>query len=88
MHGEKMHDAVLLFLSQIHLVKPLKLFSEQGTKQQVSTYYHSFITIIQSHCSKNIPYASFQDEKIHDKTFLFVFNIELSVLKWGWLKMV
>ena len=29
-----------------------KLFSQQGTDQQVSTYYHSFITIIQSHCSQ------------------------------------
>ena len=65
-----------------------RLVSQQGLNQQVSTYYHSFITIIQSHYSEKIPIASLQEEKMQDEVFLFVFNIEFPVFKKGRLKMV
>ena len=60
------------------LSKDFTLFSQQGTDQHVSSYYHSFITIIQSHYSKKTPSASLQDEKMHYDILFIVFKMECS----------
>ena len=55
--------------------KLIQPFSKHSRNQQVSAYNHSFLTIIQSHCCKEILFSLLHVKKIADVVLLYVFNI-------------
>ena len=63
----------------IHWVKLLQPFSQLTEKRQVSVYYHGFITIIWSHCSKTAPAGFLYAKKMCEGVLLNVLWIGFSL---------
>ena len=51
------------------------MFSLHPMDEQVSPYYHSFLTVTQSYDSKVTPVGALHAEKIAEATLLYVFRI-------------
>ena len=62
-------------LFQIQRGKLLQQFSPHPMDQQVSSCYHSFLTVTQSYHSQVTPIGAFHAEQIYEAVLLYVFRI-------------